>query len=392
MPGGNWQDPLDGQSPLNGVDFKYDVGGSSWFRGIGKYIFDCTNDGTVDGTYDINYSGQDRYPIFVQNVCNYPSAGRYMARAQAIMYSCANVSYYSYPNYPRSCIYGEDTATINVSQAPITLSMSAFWNIPSTEASSPSRYQTKWDYNDDNVMSTADATLLANCVGNSSKPVKERENILCPAGNNVCKAGKDCDFNGNGNFNIGDALTYNSYLQGGIKTKIGSGVSGVISLSSPQGGTVTLGGFPRSFGVSPNPISVPPNTTAYANFTVPGNQPIGTSNTAFSGTSGPTTANSNSLNLEFVSNIQTSFSVTVTKGAGGSVTSNDGNINCGSTCSSNYVKGSTVNLTATPSSSYWKFTGWSGDCSGIGSCILNINGSKTVNASFGPRDFNYQEF
>ena len=86
------------------------------------------------------------------------------------------------------------------------------------------------------------------------------------------------------------------------------------------------------------------------------------------------------------------YSLTVTKTSGGSVTSSDGSISCGGTCSHNYTSGTSVTLTAIPSSSAWKFTGWSGACSGTASCILTINGAKTVNATFAPRDFNYQEF
>ncbi len=87
------------------------------------------------------------------------------------------------------------------------------------------------------------------------------------------------------------------------------------------------------------------------------------------------------------------FNVTVIKTAGGSVRSTaDTKINCGASCSASYDSGSTVTLQAIPSSSYWKFAGWSGDCSGAGSCVLNVNGPKTATALFTPRQFNYQEF
>jgi hypothetical protein len=90
-------------------------------------------------------------------------------------------------------------------------------------------------------------------------------------------------------------------------------------------------------------------------------------------------------------------SLNVTNPAGGKVTSFPSGIDCGSgntSCSSTYSPNTQVVLTATPSSSYWKFAGWSGDCSGTGLlCTLNIvNQSKNVGASFVPRVFNYEEF
>src|SRR3989344_5606148 len=86
------------------------------------------------------------------------------------------------------------------------------------------------------------------------------------------------------------------------------------------------------------------------------------------------------------------YSLNVTKTTGGSVASADGFIICGSACSHNYAKDSSVTLTATPTSSYWRFIGWTGNCTGTLSCVLNINSDKTVNATFGPRTLNYQEF
>jgi hypothetical protein len=86
------------------------------------------------------------------------------------------------------------------------------------------------------------------------------------------------------------------------------------------------------------------------------------------------------------------FSITVNKTVGGSVTSNDGNINCGTTCSANYTSGSSVTLTAHPNNSDWKFVGWTGDCTGSGVCSLTVSGNKSVNAIFTPMPSVYQEF
>ena len=79
--------------------------------------------------------------------------------------------------------------------------------------------------------------------------------------------------------------------------------------------------------------------------------------------------------------------------AGGIVKSNDNKVNCGTICSAIYNRGESTTLKATPRSSYWKFAGWSGDCSGTGDCVLNnINSDKTISGRFTPRKFEYKEF
>ena len=73
------------------------------------------------------------------------------------------------------------------------------------------------------------------------------------------------------------------------------------------------------------------------------------------------------------------LSVSIT--GSGTVTSNDGGINCPSTCSGDYISGAQTTLTATPSSGNG-FSGWGGACSGIGSCALTMNAPQTVSANF----------
>jgi hypothetical protein len=77
------------------------------------------------------------------------------------------------------------------------------------------------------------------------------------------------------------------------------------------------------------------------------------------------------------------FALTVSSSGNGTVTSGDGMINCGSTCSANYTQGTQVNLTATPASGFG-FAGWGGACSGIGACSVTMNAAQSVSASFTP--------
>lgn len=80
-----------------------------------------------------------------------------------------------------------------------------------------------------------------------------------------------------------------------------------------------------------------------------------------------------------------SYQLTVTPPAAGvgTVTSNPQGINCPTTCSATFPSNTTVQLAATPNRSYF-FGGWSGGCSGSGSCSVSMTGSETVSATFNP--------
>ena len=69
-------------------------------------------------------------------------------------------------------------------------------------------------------------------------------------------------------------------------------------------------------------------------------------------------------------------------------------IDCGADCSENVSSGSNVQLTAIPSSSYWRFNGWTGACSGNNTVctINNITAPVSATALFVPRAFIYKEF
>ena len=69
-------------------------------------------------------------------------------------------------------------------------------------------------------------------------------------------------------------------------------------------------------------------------------------------------------------------------GAGsGKVTSTPAGISCGTTCKHAFATGTVVKLTASAKSGS-KFTGWSGACSGTGSCVVTMSAAKTVKATF----------
>ncbi|MCX7109357.1 MAG: hypothetical protein NTX45_04310 [Proteobacteria bacterium] len=70
---------------------------------------------------------------------------------------------------------------------------------------------------------------------------------------------------------------------------------------------------------------------------------------------------------------------------GGTVTSDSGGINCGSTCSQSYAIGTLVTLTAAANSGY--VAGWGGGCTGYtvsGDCLVTLIAAKNVTANFVP--------
>ena len=68
----------------------------------------------------------------------------------------------------------------------------------------------------------------------------------------------------------------------------------------------------------------------------------------------------------------------------GTVTSAPPGIDCGADCGESYTQGSVVTLTATPAAGS-TFTGWSGACTGTGSCVVTMNAAQSVTATFDTR-------
>lgn len=77
------------------------------------------------------------------------------------------------------------------------------------------------------------------------------------------------------------------------------------------------------------------------------------------------------------------FLLTVNKGGNGNgtVISAPSGINCGSTCSGDFLYGTTITLTpaAAPGSN---FAGWSGACTGTGVCVVSMYDAESVTATF----------
>lgn len=70
----------------------------------------------------------------------------------------------------------------------------------------------------------------------------------------------------------------------------------------------------------------------------------------------------------------------------GTITSDASNpgIDCGNDCDQGYADTAMVTLTATPTDAASTFMGWSGDCSGMGTCMVNMTVARAVRAEFRP--------
>jgi hypothetical protein len=98
-------------------------------------------------------------------------------------------------------------------------------------------------------------------------------------------------------------------------------------------------------------------------------------------TSGNESGYSNEVSKTIPSTQQ--YTLTVTKAGTGTgiVTSSPAGINCGSDCSEAYNSGTVVTLTATADTSS-TFAGWSGGCTGTGTCAVTMDAAKAVTATF----------
>src|SRR5262249_23762119 len=99
-------------------------------------------------------------------------------------------------------------------------------------------------------------------------------------------------------------------------------------------------------------------------------------------TGGATLGSPNTAVLTIVDNeTPPSFTLTVSTRGNGDVTSVPAGINCGTDCSESYAAGTSVTLTPIPGPNF-NFVGWSGDCTGTGSCVVTMDAAKAVIATF----------
>jgi hypothetical protein len=76
------------------------------------------------------------------------------------------------------------------------------------------------------------------------------------------------------------------------------------------------------------------------------------------------------------------YTLTVNRTGAGVGTVTGPGIDCGSDCTETYLSGTTVTLTATPDAGS-VFSGWTGACTGTGTCTVTMTEAWQVNAKFG---------
>jgi len=158
----------------------------------------------------------------------------------------------------------------------------------------------------------------------------------------------------------------------------------VLKMTGDGGGVVVA----SPFGVSCTAICeqrVPSGTSITLTATPDANSRFGGWSGACSGTAlcALTLTTDTEVAARFIQKASTGAqTLSVTMQGAGSVTSNAGGINCGTTCTSNYAVGAGVVLTAAAGSGY-QFGGWSGACSGTSaSCSVTMSQAQAVGASF----------
>jgi hypothetical protein len=85
--------------------------------------------------------------------------------------------------------------------------------------------------------------------------------------------------------------------------------------------------------------------------------------------------------FEPVANPTSERTLTVTRTGTGSVTSTPAGIACGRQCAKSFAKGREVVLKGAPATGS-RFTGWSGACTGVGSCSVTMSTNRAVIAHF----------
>jgi len=169
------------------------------------------------------------------------------------------------------------TASVTVSAAADFTISGFYWTIPSGTP----RYRADYDYNNDSQITKADSDQLAAWAGSGT----------------ACPAGKTCDVNSNGTFNIGDALVLANYMRT-LDIYQNQAGSGTVYLTSNSGASVSLStsNGPSGITFAPNPRAVPANTLSpgiTSTINVPSGAAVQAYNLTVTGTAGSVTNSTN---------------------------------------------------------------------------------------------------
>jgi hypothetical protein len=236
-----------------------------------------------------------------------------------------------------------------------------------------------------------DGTILAaSFTAKSASGLTVTANLAAPnAVASVVCAATPCSWTGTG-FTAGDTVIWTSDAANGgsgpLTLNFGSGVSGVGAVVQADGpgqftvqiqafnGSTSLGTFTATSNAQGDAVYIGVLDQTGANITS-----VEFSLTSCTGTCTDFAVDTPSLNVPNITSFP--LAVTLTGSGSGSVTSAPGGITCPSACSANFGSGTSVTLTATPSSGS-TFAGWSGACSGLSTCSVSMTAAKAVTATF----------
>ena len=182
----------------------------------------------------------------------------------------------------------------------------------------------------------------------------------------------DCSINLTANSVIRATFTLPVLNSVTAATTTANGGGGTVSCTANGGAAGPCGSYPVGTAIvmtaTPNAVST---FTGWSNGS--GNANVVACNGATTPCQFTLTANS-SITANFNRSI-----LSVTISGTGSVSSNPAGIsNCTTNCTAPFDRGTSVTLTA----SGGNFTGWSGGCSGTGSCVVTVNANTSVTATF----------
>jgi uncharacterized repeat protein (TIGR02543 family) len=164
-----------------------------------------------------------------------------------------------------------------------------------------------------------------------------------------------------------------SLVSGNVLTVSKSGTGGGTVTSSPAG--IDCGATCSQAFTAGTMVTLTPTPNATSTFTSWSGACTG------SGACVVTMDAAKSVTAQFDALPSNTLTVSKSGNGSGTVTSSPAGIDCGSTCSSPFLTTDSVTLTPTPSAGS-TFTGWSGDCTGTGACVVTMDQARSVTATF----------
>ena len=276
--------PNSGSAPLNGVILTANTNDTPGTYRYSYYFF-CNqpNALTPPPTAQNPWNNDGGSASFVNTttatgLCNYSAAGTYTPRVAVVRWTGADpfTPLWTGPWWQPSA-WRQATASVTVSAAADFTISGFYWTIPSGTP----RYRADYDYNNDSQITKADSDQLAAWAGSGT----------------ACPAGKTCDVNSNGTFNIGDALVLANYMRT-LDIYQNQAGSGTVYLTSNSGASVSLStsNGPSGITFAPNPRAVPANTLSpgiTSTINVPSGAAVQAYNLTVTGTAGSVTNSTN---------------------------------------------------------------------------------------------------